>query len=105
MGSMVGQVALVTGGVDAPLAAETRDQILAALPEARAATQRALDWYKTAVQRFAGEAARFGDFGSAFMGLVGPDGAVEHYDGALRVVGTDGAVLAERSDPVPTGST
>ena len=92
---------VVPGGVAAPLEAETRDQILAALPEARAATERALDWYKTSVQRFAEEAARFGDFPSAFMGLVGPDGSVEHYDGTLRVVGADGAVLAERPDPRP----
>jgi coenzyme F420-reducing hydrogenase alpha subunit len=92
---------VVPGGVDAPLAAETRDQLLAALPEASAATERALGWYKASVQRFAEEAARFGDFPSAFMGLVGPDGAVEHYDGALRVVGADGVVLAERPDPRP----
>jgi NAD-reducing hydrogenase large subunit len=92
---------VVPGGVDAPLAAETRDEILAGLPEARAATERALGWYKTSVLRFAEEAARFGDFPSAFMGLVGPDGAVEHYDGTLRVVGADGAVLAERPDPRP----
>ena len=92
---------VVPGGVASPLEADTRDQILAALPEARAATERALDWYKTSVQRFAEEAARFGDFPSAFMGLVGPDGAVEHYDGTLRVVGADGTMLAERPDPRP----
>ena len=92
---------VVPGGVDAPLQAETRDRIRAALPEALAATQRALAWYKTSVGRFAEEAARFGDFPSAFMGLVGPDGRVEYYDGALRVVGADGAVLAERPDPRP----
>ena len=96
---------VVPGGVASPLEADTRDQILAALPEARAATERALDWYKTSVQRFAEEAARFGDFPSAFMGLVGPDGSVEHYDGTLRVVGADGTMLAERPDPGPTGST
>jgi NAD-reducing hydrogenase large subunit len=92
---------VVPGGVNAPLEADTRDQILAALPEARAATERALAWYKTSVQRFAEEAARFGNFPSAFMGLVGPDGTVEHYDGTLRVVGADGALLAERPDPRP----
>ena len=35
------------------------------------------------------------------MGLVGPDGSVEHYDGTLRVVGADGTMLAERPDPRP----
>ena len=92
---------VVPGGVASPLEAETRQQILAALPEAHAATQRALAWYKTSVQRFEEEATRFGDFLSAFMGLVGPDGTVEHYDGTLRVVGADGAVLADRPDPRP----
>ena len=92
---------VVPGGVDAPLQADTRDQILAALPEARSATERALAWYKTSVQRFAEEAARFGDFPSAFMSLVSADGAVEHYDGALRVVSADGVLLAERPDPRP----
>jgi NAD-reducing hydrogenase large subunit len=104
-GKRIHPAGVVPGGMAAPLQPETRAQILAALPEALTATQRALDWYKTSVRRFEEEAARFGDFPSAFMGLVGPDGAVEHYDGALRVVGADGAVLAERPDPRPTGST
>jgi NAD-reducing hydrogenase large subunit len=92
---------VVPGGVAAPLTAENRDQILAALPEARAATERALTWYKSTVARFAEEAAAFGNFPSAFMGLVGPDGTVEHYDGALRVVDAGGDLLAERADPRP----
>jgi NAD-reducing hydrogenase large subunit len=53
------------------------------------------------VARFAEEAAAFGNFPSAFMGLVGRDGAVEHYDGALRVVDAGGDLLAERADPRP----
>jgi NAD-reducing hydrogenase large subunit len=100
-GKRIHPAGVVPGGMAAPLQPETRAQILAALPEALTATQRALDWYKASVRRFEEEAARFGDFPSAFMGLVGPDGAVEHYDGALRVVGADGAVLAERADPRP----
>src|SRR4029453_7679546 len=92
---------VVPGGMAAPLQPETRDQILAALPEAVAATGRALDWYAGTGRRSEEEAARFGTFPSAFMGLVGPDGQVEHYDGSLRVVGADGAVLEERADPRP----
>jgi NAD-reducing hydrogenase large subunit len=33
------------------------------------------------------------------MALVTPDGEVEHYDGLLRVVGPDGAMLADGLDP------
>ena len=100
-GKRIHPAGVVPGGMAAPLAAETRDQILAGLPEALAATRRALDWYASAVRRYEEEATRFGAFPSAFMGLVGPDGSVEHYDGTLRVVGDDGAVLAERADPRP----
>jgi NAD-reducing hydrogenase large subunit len=92
---------VVPGGVAAPLAAEQRDRILAALPEALAATERTLAWYKTSLVRWEEEAAHFGNFPSAFMGLVDTDGAVEHYDGTLRVVGADGGLLAERRDPRP----
>ena len=100
-GKRIHPAGVVPGGMAAPLAPATRDQILAGLPEALAATRRALDWYTDEVRRFEEEATRFGAFPSAFMGLVAPDGSVEHYDGALRVVGADGAVLAERSDPRP----
>src|SRR4029450_781606 len=56
---------------------------------------------QASVHRLAEEAARFGDFPSAFMGLVGADGAVEHYDGTLRGGGADGAGLGGRADPRP----
>jgi NAD-reducing hydrogenase large subunit len=92
---------VVPGGVDAPLTAETRDTILAAVPEALDATRRALDWYTGALERWAEEAAVFGDFPSAFMALVGPDGEVEHYDGRLRVVDAEGNRLADDIDPRP----
>jgi NAD-reducing hydrogenase large subunit len=92
---------VVPGGVDAPLAAETRDKILATVPEARDATLRALDWYTASVERWEEEAAVFGAFPSAFMALVGPDGEVEHYDGRLRVIDADGTRLADDVDPHP----
>jgi len=92
---------VVPGGVAAPLEADKRDRILAALPEALAATERTLAWYKASVVRWEEEASHFGDFPSAFMGLVDADGTVEHYDGILRVVGADGGLLAERHDPRP----
>ena len=90
---------VVPGGVDAQLSAETRDRILATIPEAIDAIERALAWYKTSILKWADEAASFGDFRSAFMGLVDDAGNVDYYDGKLRVMDADGALLADRIDP------
>lgn len=94
---------VVPGGVDAPLTAENRDRILAALPEAQAAIERALAWYKSSLVTWEEEAAAFGAFPSAFMGLVDRAGNVDHYDGWLRVVGADGRMILNRVDPQTFG--
>jgi NAD-reducing hydrogenase large subunit len=92
---------IVPGGVDAPLTAETRDRIQATVPDAVAAIRRALDWYKSELLRWEEDAAHFGSFRSAFMGLVDRKGRVDHYDGRLRVMDADGKLLADRVDPRP----
>ncbi len=90
---------IVPGGVAEPLTAEVRDRILAGVPEAIAAVERAIAWYKSDMLRWEEEASTFGNFRSAFMGLVDRDGNVDHYDGWLRVVDADGKYLADRVDP------
>lgn len=90
---------IVPGGVAEPLTAEIRDRILAGVPEAIAAVQRAIAWYKTDMVRWEDEAATFGNFRSAFMGLVDRHGNVDHYGGWLRVVDADGTFLADKHDP------
>ena len=69
---------MVPGGVSEPLTAETRDQILAGIPEALAIAQRTLDWFKSEMERFREEIRTFGNFPTLFMGLVRPDGGLEH---------------------------
>jgi NAD-reducing hydrogenase large subunit len=90
---------IVPGGVAAPLTAEVRDRILAGVPESIAALERAIAWYKSDMLRWEEEAATFGNFRSAFMGLVDREGNVDHYGGWLRVVDADGKYLADRLDP------
>jgi NAD-reducing hydrogenase large subunit len=90
---------VVPGGVSSPLTADVRDRILAGIPDARAAVERALDWYKDVLVRWEEEASVFGDFRSAFMGLVDEHGTVDHYGGLLRVVDADGNVLEDHLDP------
>ncbi len=86
---------IVPGGVESALTAEKRDEIRAMIPEAYAAADRALAWYKSNLLSWAEEAEIFGSFQSAFMALVDADGNVAHYDGRLRVVDHDGTLLAD----------
>jgi NAD-reducing hydrogenase large subunit len=90
---------IVPGGVATPLTAEVRDRILDGVPEAIAAVERAIAWYKSDMLRWEEEAATFGNFRSAFMGLVDRQGNVDHYGGWIRVVDADGKPLADRIDP------
>ncbi len=90
---------IVPGGVANPLSEDARDQILAGVPEAIAQCERAIAWYKTDMMRWEDEASTFGNFRSAFMGLVDADGNVDHYGGDLRVVDADNNKLADRLDP------
>lgn len=90
---------IVAGGVSYRLTPEVRDRILAGVPEAIAAVERAIAWYKADMLRWEEEAATFGNFRTAFMGLVDHQGNVDHYGGWLRVVDADGRTLADGVDP------
>jgi len=90
---------VVPGGVVDPLTEEVRDQILAGVPEAIAQIERAIAWYKSDMQKWEEDVATFGNFRSAFMGLVDDKGNVDHYGGKLRIVDADGTALVDGIDP------
>lgn len=83
----------VPGGVREPLTPESRNLIRQMLPEAFETTNIALDLLKKAHENLADEITHYGNFPSLFLGLVTPDGGLEHYDGVLRVVDSDGNIL------------
>jgi NAD-reducing hydrogenase large subunit len=87
----------VPGGVREPLSPQNRDQIRSMLPEAFDIVDLALKILGDVNEQYAEEAGVFGDFPSLFMGLVTPDGGLEHYDGLLRVTDSNGEVLEEVS--------
>ena len=45
------------------------------------------------------EIASYGDFPSYYMGLVTPKGGLEHYDGVLRIVDSEGRIVEDGIDP------
>lgn len=90
---------VVPGGVAQPLSADKREQMLAGIPEAIDITQRAIEWFKGVLRQFSEEVQTFANFPSLFLGLVTETGALEHYDGLLRVVDSAGNVIADKIDP------
>ncbi len=90
---------IVPGGVNSPLTEEIRNKIRADIPEVKDIIRRTLRWYKKSYQQFAAEIATFANFPSLFMGLVGDNGDIELYDGALRMMDSAGNIIADRVEP------
>jgi len=86
---------IVPGGVNAPMAAELRDRILAELPAAKAIAARAIGLFKSVVDQFAEEVASFGNMASMYAGLVDDAGSLQLYDGGLRFRAADGSIAAD----------
>jgi NAD-reducing hydrogenase large subunit len=95
---------VVPGGVNEPLSAEVRDRILAGIPESLAIARRALDWFKSEMERFREEIRTFANAPTLFMGLVGENGGLEHYDGKLRFLDAGGKIVQDgvEGDDYPT---
>jgi NAD-reducing hydrogenase large subunit len=89
---------VVPGGVSESLTAENRDRILAGIPETLAIARRTLDWFKNDMERFREEIRTFANSPTLFMGLVGEDGGLEHYDGKLRFLDAGGHIIKDAVD-------
>ena len=89
----------VPGGVNESMAAQAREQTLAELPNAMAIVKRTLALWKDTVDKFPNEIETFSNFPTMYCGLVGPDGSLRLYDGKLRFVAADGAIVADQVDP------
>ena len=90
---------IVPGGVNAPLDPQAREKTLAELPGAIAIVKRTLALWKATVAGFPDEIEAFSNFPTMYCGLVGPDGSLRLYDGNLRFVGSDGAIVADQVRP------
>jgi NAD-reducing hydrogenase large subunit len=89
----------VAGGVREPLPADRRDELLGWIPEAKETALMALQRLHRIHEAFRDDIPHFGNFRSLFVGLVAKDGALEYYDGALRVMDAAGNVIADQVDP------
>ena len=83
----------VPGGVRESLTADQIDTIRQGLPEAFATAEAAVNLLKDNYDNFKDEIRTYGDFPSLFLGLVTPEGGLEHYDGVLRVMDSEGRII------------
>lgn len=91
---------VVAGGVSAPLSSDAQGDILAGIPDAIAAVERATESFKGLLENFEAEIESFASTESLFMGLVDAEGGLEHYDGTLRIIDAEGNIVLDGFDPV-----
>ena len=94
---------ILPGGAKWPLSKEKADYLKCNLPEALDGAEKTLALYKKWLKNFDEEVENFGNFPSYYMGLVTPDGGLEHYDGTLTIMDKDGKVVARCVDPTTYG--
>ncbi|MHB8892691.1 MAG: Ni/Fe hydrogenase subunit alpha, partial [Candidatus Limnocylindrales bacterium] len=90
---------IVPGGVNTSLDPVAREKTLAELPAAMAIVKRTLALWKQTLDGFPDEIEAFSNFPTMYCGLVGQDGSLRLYDGNLRFVGSDGAIIADQVRP------
>ncbi len=83
----------VPGGVRESLSIDHIDTIRQGLPEAFETAETAVNLLKDNLDNFKEEIRTYGDFPSLFIGLVTPEGGLEHYDGLLRVMDSEGRII------------
>ncbi len=83
----------VPGGVRESLTPDQIDTIRLGLPEAFDTAEAAVNLLKDNYDNFKDEIRTYGDFPSLFIGLVTPEGGLEHYDGVLRVMDSEGRII------------
>jgi NAD-reducing hydrogenase large subunit len=90
---------VIPGGVRAPLSVTDRDIIFDGLPEAHATTRQALDFIKAYIETQEAELQMMGVFPSLFLGMTAENGDLEYYGGSLRIIDSNGNILADRLPP------
>ena len=89
----------VPGGVNKALTTAERDAMLKGLPEAFEHAKFALDLLRGYQKAHHDEVETFGSFDTHYMGLVQPNGALEHYNGNLRFCDAKGRIVKDQVPP------
>jgi len=90
---------IVAGGVTQPLSQEVKDEILSQIPQALDIALKTTKYFTENLHKFKKEIDSFANFPSLFMALVDENGNLEHYDGTLKFIDSEGNILKENINP------
>lgn len=99
VGKKIHPTGIIPGGVTHVVTNKLKDEILGGIPKAMNIAQNGLIHFKENLHKFENEIASFGNYPSLFMALVGQNGTLEHYDGVLRFIDSEGNILQDGIDP------
>ncbi|MBS1654888.1 MAG: Ni/Fe hydrogenase subunit alpha [Bacteroidetes bacterium] len=98
-GKKIHIMGIAPGGMAFPLTEENRKALLAWIPEARETVQLGLSIIKRFQEENQEMVQSFANSPTLYLGLVGPEGEQELYDGKLRFVDADGDILQDHINP------
>ncbi len=87
------------GGVLLPMGTAECEEILGWIPEAIESVEIALGRLKALLDSMPAEIEHLGNFPTLFLGTVTPEGALEYYDGVIRIADAEGNVVADGLNP------
>jgi NAD-reducing hydrogenase large subunit len=89
----------IPGGVLHPMSTGSRDELAGWIAESMESLRIALDRIKSVIDKMPEEIGHLGNFPSLFLGTVNEDGGLEYYDGRLRMMDSEGNIVADGLDP------
>ncbi|DAB28667.1 MAG: NADP oxidoreductase [Sulfurimonas sp. RIFOXYD12_FULL_33_39] len=98
-GKRIHPTGIIPGGVEHRIELSQKEAILEQIPDMLKIAQDALEFFKTNLHKFKDEIDSFATFPSLFMALTNDEGTLEHYDGFLRFIDSEGEILQDRVEP------
>jgi NAD-reducing hydrogenase large subunit len=98
-GKKIHAMGIVPGGMSFPLTAENRKALQAWIPEAKETARIGMGIIRRFHEENKDMVESFANFPTHYLGTVGPDGELDLYEGALRFVDADGAILQDQVPP------
>ena len=98
-GKRIHPTGIIPGGVERKIEQSQKEKILEQIPDMLKIAQDAMIFFKENLHKFKDEIDSFASFPSLFMSLTNEDGTLEHYDGFLRFIDSEGNIVQDKIKP------